>query len=120
LGTALTLGNTAQGGTFNFAAADVVGTADAATIDVSSVTGGAMTIGAGIETLTLNSIGTANTLGSLSAGATTLNITGAQNMTITGNATATTIDASAATGKITVTSDNTKAVSITTGSAVDS
>jgi S-layer protein len=119
LGTALTLGNTAQGGTFNFAAADVTGTADAATIDISSVTGGALTVGAGIEALTLNSVGTANTLGSLSSGATTLNITGAQNMTVTGNATATTIDASAATGKITVTSDNTKAVSVTTGSGVD-
>jgi S-layer protein len=119
LGTALTLGNTAQGGTFNYAAADVAGTADAATIDISSVTGGALTIGAGIEALTLNSVGSANTLGSLSSGATTLNITGAQNMTVTGNATATTIDASAATGKITVTSDNTKAVSITTGSGVD-
>jgi S-layer protein len=119
LGTALTLGNTAQGGTFNFAAADVVGTADAATIDISSVTGGALTVGAGIEALTLNSVGSANTLGSLSSGATTLNISGAQNMTITGNATATTIDASSATGKITVTSDNTKAVSITTGSGVD-
>jgi S-layer protein len=119
LGTALTLGNTAQGGTFNYAAADVAGTADSATIDISSVTGGAMTVGAGVETLTLNSVGTANTLGSLSSGATTLNITGDQNMTITGNATATTIDASAATGKITVTSDNTKAVSITTGSGVD-
>ena len=120
LGTTLTLGNTAQGGTFNYAAADIAGTADAATINISSVTGGAVTVGAGIEALTLNSVGTANTLGSLSSGATTLNITGAQNMTITGNATATTIDASAATGKVTLTSDNTKAVSITTGSGADS
>ncbi len=119
LGTTLTLGNTAQGGTFNFAAADVTGTADSATINIESVTGGALTVGAGVETLTLNSGGSANTLGSLSSGATTLNITGAQNMTITGNTTSTTIDASAATGKITVTSDNTKAVSITTGSGAD-
>jgi S-layer protein len=119
LGTTLTLGNTAQGGTFNYLASDITGTADAATINISSVTGGAVTVGAGIEALTLNSSGTANTLGSLSSGATTLNITGDQNMTITGNATATTIDASAATGKVTVTSDNTKAVSITTGSGID-
>jgi len=120
LGTTLNLSNTNQGGTFNYAAADVAGTADSATINIESVTGGALTVGAGVETLTLNSAGSANTLGSLSSGATTLNITGDQNMTITGNATATTIDASAATGKITVTSDNTKAVSITTGSGADS
>jgi hypothetical protein len=120
---ALTLASTASGGTFNYAASTVTGTADAKTVTVSSVTGGTLNMGTGVETLTVNATGSANTLAGLSTSATTLNITGDADFTINaaGELTAqTTIDASAATGGISLQTDTTKAVTVTTGGGNDS
>jgi hypothetical protein len=118
---ALTLSSTGDGGTFNYAASTVTGTADAKSISVSGVTGGTLNMGTGVETLTLNSIGSANSLAGVTTGATTINITGDQNLTIAaaGELTQTTVDASAATGKITLQSDAATAATITTGSGAD-
>jgi len=120
---ALTLANTASGGTFNYQATAVAGTADAKTVAVSGVTGGTLNMGTGVETLTIDSAGSANSLAGLSTSATTLNITGDQNFTIAAAGeltTQTTIDASGLTGKLTLQTDTTKAVSITGGSGADS
>jgi Ca2+-binding RTX toxin-like protein len=100
--TALKYTNTAQNVTFAFAGTAVAGSSDAATVTVSGVTGGTLTVD-GIETLTLNSADTASTITTLTAAAAdTLVITGNQTLTITDNLSAdiTTIDASAATGKV--------------------
>jgi len=119
---ALTLASTGDGGTFNYTATAVAGTADAKTVSVSGVSGGTLNMGTGVETLTLNSIGSANSLAAITTGATTVKITGDQNLTIdaTGELTQTTIDASAATGAVTLQSDATTAVTITGGSGNDS
>jgi hypothetical protein len=119
----LTLSSTASGGTFNYAASTVTGTADAKTVVISGVTGGTLNMGTGVETLTVNSIGSANTLAGLTTSATTLNITGSSDLSINaaGELTAqTTIDASASTGSISLQTDTTVANSITTGSGNDS
>jgi hypothetical protein len=121
--TALNLSSTASGGTFNYAASTVTGTADAKSVTISGVTGGTLNMGTGVETLTVDSTGSANTLAGLSTSATTLNITGSANLTINaaGELTAqTTIDASASTGSISLQTDTTAATSITTGSGNDS
>jgi Ca2+-binding RTX toxin-like protein len=119
---ALTLASTADGGTFNYTATAVAGLADAKTVSVSGVSGGTLNMGTGVETLTVNSIGSANSLAAVTTGATTLKITGDQNFTVdaTGELTQTTIDASAATGAITLQSDATTAATITGGSGNDS
>ena len=118
---ALTLSSTGDGGTFNYAATAVAGTADAKTVSVSGVTGGTLNMGTGVETLTVNSIGSANSLAGVTTGATTIKITGDQDLTIAaaGELTQTTVDASDATGKITLQSDATTAVTITGGSGND-
>ena len=80
-------------------------------------------MGTGVETLTVDSTGSANSLAGLSTSATTLNITGDQNFTIAaaGELTAqTTIDASALTGKLTIQTDTTANNTITSGSGADS
>jgi Ca2+-binding RTX toxin-like protein len=119
---ALTLASTADGGTFNYVATAVAGTADAKSVSVSGVSGGTLNMGTGVETLTVNSIGSANSLAGITTSATSLTITGDQNLTIAaaGELTQTTVDASAATGKITLQSDATTAVTITGGSGNDS
>jgi len=120
---ALSLASTASGGTFNYAAADVAGTADSKTITLSGVTGGTLNMGTGVETLTVDSTGSANSLAGLSTSATTLNITGDQNFTIAAAGeltTQTTIDASALTGKLTIQTDTTANNTITSGSGADS
>ena len=118
--TSVTLSSTANGGTFNYTASTVTGTADAKVVNVSGLSGGTLTIGAGIEELTLNGSGSASTIAALSTGANTLNITGDQAVTITAaNTVAETISAGTATGAVTVTSNNTNATSVTTGSGAD-
>jgi len=92
-----------------YTTAAVVGTADAATLTLSGTTTGATFVTSGVETLTVNSSGTAaNTLDTLTdTGITGLVITGSQGLTITnavGSATITSVNASAATGAVTVTS----------------
>jgi len=111
---ALTLSSTDQGGTFNF---DTAGAKAAQTVNVSSVTGGTLTVGTTGE-VTLNSQGAANSV-TLSSSATSLKVTGSENLTLSGTTTQTTIDASGATGTFTVTSDNTKAVTITGSEGAD-
>ena len=100
----------------------VTGTSDSATVGLSNVTGAATLTVAGVETITLNSTGSANTLADLIADSvTTLNITGDKALTFTtlANATATTIDASTATGAITLTAAGATASTITGGAGND-
>jgi len=94
-----------------YTTAAVLGTADTATLTLSGVSTGSSYVTSGIETLTVNSSGTAaNTLTTLTdTGITGLVITGSQGLTITGavgGATITSVNASAATGAVTVTSGN--------------
>ena len=102
---------------------DVTGTADSATINLSNVTGAATLTAAGIETLTLNSGGSANTLANLLAtSATTLTLTGDKALTFTAmtNATAATvIDASAMTAAVTMSPLTATSTTITGGSGAD-
>ncbi len=82
----------------------VTGSTDSASISLTNVSGGTLTA-AGIETLTLNSGGAANTLTALTAADTSkLVVTGAQNLTITNDLTTnvTSVDASKASGSINV------------------
>jgi len=118
----LTVASTNQNHTFDFANAAVTGSADAATVNVSGMTAGTLTVDAGIESLTLSSNGSANTIATLTAtGADTLTITGGQDMTITAaNTVSETIDASAATGDVTLTTNNVNDTTVTTGSGADS
>jgi hypothetical protein len=94
-----------------YTTAAVVGLTDAATLTLSGTSTGATFVTSGVETLTVNSSGTAaNTLDTLTdTGITGLVITGSQGLTITnavGGATITSVNASAATGAVTVTSGN--------------
>jgi len=94
-----------------YTTAAVIGLVDAATLTLSGTTTGATFVTSGVETLTVNSSGTAaNTLTTLTdTGITGLVITGSQGLTITdavGGATITSVNASAATGAVTVTSGN--------------
>ena len=100
----------------------MTGTADSATVTISGMTAGTLTVDAGIETVNLVSSGAANTLTALTAtGGNTLNISGSSAMTITGaNTVSETINAGTATGAITVTSNNANATTITTNSGADS
>lgn len=117
----VTIQSTAVNHTLDYANASTAGTSDAATVTVSGMTAGTLSIDTGIETVSLVSAGSANTLAGLTSGANTLNISGDQAITITAaNTTSETIDASAATGAVTVTSNNTNATTITTGSGADS
>jgi len=111
---ALTLSSTDQGGTFNF---DTAGALAAQTVNVSSVTGGTLTVGT-TGAVTLSSQGAANTV-TLSSSATSLKVTGAENLTLAGTTAQTTVDASGATGTFAMTSDGTKAVSITGSAGAD-
>jgi S-layer protein len=111
---ALTLSSTDQGGTFNF---DTAGALAAQTVNVSSVTGGTLTVGT-TGAVTLNSQGAANTV-TLSSSATSLSVTGSENLTLAGTTAQSTVDASGATGTFAMTSDGTKAVSITGSAGAD-
>jgi len=117
----LGVSNTDQDATFTFTAAAVAGTADSATLTLSNQTGGTNVIN-GIETLNIVSNGGANTIAVLTTdAATTLVVTGGQNLTITADlgATVTNVNASAATGAVNV-DFATGAVTATGGSGNDS
>ena len=109
-GTAVTMANTTNMDlTVTYDATYLAGAGDAQTITVSGNThGGAanndIAYTAGIETLTVNSIGSANKIGDLTWGGAGLTVTGDQNLTIADTlaVTANTIDASAYTGKLSV------------------
>ncbi len=101
--------------TLNFSNAALAGAADALQVNLDGATANSsvtLTRAAGatntLETVTVNSGSVANTLGTLSttgAGAVRVNITGNQNLAITNalNAEVLTVDASAATGSLTLT-----------------
>jgi len=121
LGTSLTLSNSSNnGGEFRFKAADVASlTSDAATVTVSNVAGGTLTV-ASIESLALVSTGAANNMTLTAAAANTLTVTGDQAITFnTANAVSETVDASALTGVLTMTTGNANATTITSGSGND-
>jgi hypothetical protein len=116
------LTNTTGGANIDYAAAAVAGTADVQTVNIQSTTAGTLTVDAGIETLTLVSAGgQANTLAAVSGSMTTLNISGAQNLTITGalGTAITTVSAGDATGNLTLTQTGAQVSNITTGSGDD-
>ena len=109
--TTITGGNTST--TITYATA-VAGTADSATLTLNGATAtnasGSSFSTAGVETLTVNSATSANSLKSLTdTGITKLNITGSQALTVfdaVGGTTIATVDASAATGAITLATGN--------------
>jgi hypothetical protein len=119
----LNLTNTTGGANIDYAAAAVVGTADAQTVNVSSTTGGTLTLDAGIESLTLNSTGgQANTLTALAGtGVASVTITDSVGLTITNTlpTTITSVDGSAATGALTITQTGAVVSNISTGSGND-
>jgi Ca2+-binding RTX toxin-like protein len=118
LATALKIENSALGATFGYTATAIAGTADTATLTLSNQTAGTNVI-AGIETLTINSAGSANVIGTLTAAAaTTLTITGDQSLNLgSSNTVATTIDASANTGGLTAISNHGSIAATITGGA---
>lgn len=126
------LANTSGNFTATMVNAKLAGAADAATIDLSNVTGGTVTLQTttaanGYETITVNSNGTvANALTSLTDGAatglTTVNVAGSQALTLPlANTTVTTVNASTMTGALTLTvaAGNAQNMTITGGTAND-
>ena len=81
---------------------DVSGSADSATINVQNLTGAASIAVAGVETLTLNSLGTvSNVVGLSGSSTTTLNVTGTAGLTLgTLGSSINKVDASASTGTL--------------------
>ena len=117
----ITIQSTAVDHDLDYANSAVTGTADTATVTISGMTAGTLTVDAGIESLGLVSGGSANTVALTATGANTLTLTGAQDMTLsTANTVAETINAAAATGKVTVTTDNVNDTTVTGGSGNDS
>jgi|GEM_PF-533167 len=120
---AVTIADNAVGATYAYKAAALTGTADSLAVTFSNVTAGTTTITGAIETLNITSSGSANTV-ALVASATTLNVSGDQNITLSGTGTtgAATINAASATGDVTVTSDAaaSTAATLTGGSGDDS
>jgi hypothetical protein len=116
----LNLTNNAVANNVDYAAAAVVGTADAQTINLSSHTAGALTLDAGIESATINSLGSvANVMTLTATGVATVTVTGAAGFSGTFGTAATTINASAATGAVTINQTGAQISNITTGSGAD-
>ncbi|MDB4169436.1 hypothetical protein N9747_05390 [Planktomarina sp.] len=124
---ALSVSNTAVDASFAYGASALTGTADTVSLTVSQATAdSATTLVGAIETVNLTSSGSANAI-ELNSDATTLNISGDQDVTLNVASTimnlTTVVDASAATGKVTLAHDHTTAataVTITGGSGNDS
>ncbi len=120
---AVTIADNGVGATFAYKAAALTGTADSLAVTFSNVTAGTTTITGAIETLNITSSGSANTV-ALVASATTLNVSGDQDITLSGTGTtgAATINAASATGDVTATSDAaaSTAATLTGGSGDDS
>ena len=108
--TSLTLSGTANmDATVNYKAASLIGTTTARTLNVNGVSSTAagdstVTYGAGVESLTVSSTGTASTVGSIVWGGPSLTVTGDANLTVSTAlaATATSVDASNFTGKLSI------------------
>jgi len=128
----ITIKNTAVDHTISSANAALTGTTDAVTINLESVTAGTMVVQpasgtGGYETFTINSGGTvANTItefnDATSTAGTTLNITGAQDLTITNalQAETLTVNGADATGDITLDLTTAAVRTVTGGSGSDS
>jgi len=102
-GVTLTGSNSSQNVTLGFTAAAGVGTSDSIDVQLSNVTGGTYSL-ALIETVNVASNDTANSIVLSGSKMTTVNATGAQNLTLGSlPATVATLDASALTGTITAT-----------------
>ena len=103
--TSITGGNTSTSIAYTTAA--TAGLTDSATLTLNGTSASSSFTTSGVETLTVNSATAANTLASLTdTGITKLNITGDKALTVTaavGGSTIATVDASAATGAITLT-----------------
>jgi hypothetical protein len=124
--TTLNIDNVNQAITVTSLAAGIAGTTDALAVNLMSATGAAGVSVAGYETINMTSNGTvANSIGILTdSSLATLNIMGAQDLTLTGGATSTSltnINASTATGKVNVTLNaaQTQALKFTGGTAND-
>ena len=98
---------------YNYDAAWLAGTGDAATLTVSGVTSGAtgdatVTFGAGLETLNIVSSGTASTLGDVANPGSTVNVSGDAKLTVRAALAAgvTTLNAAGSTGGISITTGN--------------
>ena len=105
-----------------YTATVVTGTADAQNVTLDTYSGG-LTV-AGVETLNLTTSGGNSTVASITAAAATkVTVAGDKNLTITdlttGSTVVATVDASALTGKLTVTSADTDLASFTGGSGND-
>ena len=103
----------------------VAGTADIQSLNLTGQTGGAFTAAAstgGVETIAINSSLSANTVQVIATDATTINVTGDQSLILTEGMsnTITRVNASGMTGKLTFTTNDATAISITGGSANDS
>jgi len=112
----------AQTGTLTVTGSDVTGTSDVLNLVQTNATGGTVAA-AGYETINLTSSATGGTISITDAALKVLTIGGSKSTTVTldaANVLATTIDASANTGGVTVTSVSTAAATITGGSGNDS
>jgi Ca2+-binding RTX toxin-like protein len=120
-GTEMKLSNSALAATFNHKAADLIGTTPAQTITLNNVSAGNTTMLAGIESLTINSIGgSTNTFGTATVAPSTVTITGDTALTYaTAAVSVLTVDASAMTATTTTTFAPTAAFSYTGGAGTD-
>ena len=111
--------NNASGTTFGYTTAAVAGTADSATLTLTNVTAGTETIN-GVETVNLVSSGSANSITLSADAATTVGVTGDQNLTLgTLGSTVTNVNAGTFTGRLSVTTANATAATVTGGTAND-
>ncbi len=111
--------------TLSYTDAAVAGASDVQNVTLSGQTGGTLTAGAAtgaIETVSIVSSGSANTLTLAVPGAQTINVSGDQNLALTESITNTVnrVNASTLTGNLTYTTDDLLAQSITGGSGNDS
>ena len=120
-GTELKLSNSTLNNTFTHKAADLVGTTPAQTITVSNVSAGTTTFAAGLESITINSIGGAtNTFDTAGSTPSTIAITGNTALTYaTAHTSVLTVDASGMSGTTTTTFNPTAAYTYTGSTGTD-
>ena len=125
---ALSVADSSSNHTFNFKASSVTGAADAVALTLSNVTGGTVTIPS-VETLTLTSNSSPNTVEVAGAALGTINVGGSANATVTLEAatlSVSALNASTATGNVNLTLTNqtgiltTTAVTVSGGAGADS
>lgn len=119
--TAVALKNsgTNQAITYGFTAAAVAGPADTATLSLSNVTGGTVTI-SGVETMNIVSNDAPNTIDASGIAANTVNVSGSQNTALgTLNAATAVLNAGTATGTLSATMGAVAAATITGSQGAD-